>query len=81
VEHNTPLSFIRREAGGEVSGEYIPRNKYTDLSILILLSYFRGIMLGIIFIMIFDHYFWDIQQGSLMLWMTMGFIAGLNKKC
>jgi hypothetical protein len=30
--------------------------------------------------MLFDHYFWDIQQGSLMLWILLGLIAGLSRK-
>lgn len=55
-------------------------NDYNVLSMRTSLRYFKGILLGFIFIMLFDHYFWDIQQGSLMLWMTMGFIAGLNKR-
>ncbi|HPN96876.1 MAG TPA: O-antigen ligase family protein, partial [Candidatus Moranbacteria bacterium] len=55
-------------------------NKREELSMIIPLRYFKGILLGFIFILFFDHYFWDIQQGSLMLWMIMGFIAGLQKK-
>jgi O-antigen ligase len=37
---------------------------------------FRGILLGFIFIMLFDHYFWDIQQGQIILWLVLGFIYG-----
>ncbi|TAK96688.1 O-antigen ligase domain-containing protein [Patescibacteria group bacterium] len=37
---------------------------------------FEGILLGFIFIMLFDHYLWDIQQGQLMLWVIFGLIAG-----
>ena len=37
---------------------------------------FKSILIGCIFIMLFDHYFWDIQQGQIMLWMTLGFLAG-----
>jgi hypothetical protein len=44
------------------------------------LQCFKGILLGFIFIMLFDHYFWDIQQGSLMLWILLGIIAGINKR-
>ncbi|MCX6763973.1 MAG: O-antigen ligase family protein, partial [Candidatus Moranbacteria bacterium] len=39
----------------------------------------KGILLGFIFIMIFDHYFWDIQQGQIMLWMIMAFTTGVKK--
>jgi len=55
-------------------------NDNNYLSNVIPLRYFKGILLGFIIIMLFDHYFWDIQQGSLMLWMTMGFIAGLSNQ-
>jgi hypothetical protein len=54
-------------------------NDYSILSTSIPLRYLKGIFLGFIFIMLFDHYFWDIQQGSLMLWMTLGFIAGIKR--
>jgi O-antigen ligase len=37
---------------------------------------FRAIMFGFVIIMLFDHYFWDIQQGQIMLWMVLGFLAG-----
>ena len=37
---------------------------------------FKAILLGFIFIMLFDHYFWDIQQGQIILWMIMGLLAG-----
>ncbi len=39
---------------------------------------FQGILTGFIFIMLFDHYFWDIQQGEIMLWMMLGFIANFS---
>jgi len=43
----------------------------------IALKYFRAILLGFIFIMLFDHYFWDIWQGQVLFWMTCAFISGL----
>lgn len=36
--------------------------------------YFKAILVGFIFIMLFDHYLWDIQQGELMFWIVLGFI-------
>jgi len=41
---------------------------------------FTGILLGFIIIMLFDHYFWDIQQGQIMLWMILGLVAGASIK-
>jgi len=58
----------------------ILENKSNILSSWSLSKYPKAILLGLIFIMLFDHYLWDIQQGSLMLWMTVGFIAGLSRK-
>ncbi|MFZ2975502.1 MAG: O-antigen ligase family protein [Candidatus Moraniibacteriota bacterium] len=84
----TPLSFIRRGAGGEVAGsqnevnnnDYILHNDNIYLSSIIISRYFGGILLGFIFIMLFDHYLWDIQQGSLLFWLTAGFVAGISRK-
>ncbi len=41
---------------------------------------FKGILLGFIFIMLFDHYFWDIQQGEIMFWLVISIIVGLEPK-
>jgi hypothetical protein len=58
----------------------ILQNKYYYLSSTVALHYFKATLLGFIFIMLFDHYFWDIQQGSVLLWITLGFIAGARRK-
>jgi len=42
--------------------------------------YFKAILAAFVFIMLFDHYFWDIQQGQILLWLAFGFIVGSNKK-
>jgi len=39
---------------------------------------FKVILMAFIFIMLFDHYFWDIQQGQIMLWLVLGIMAGLG---
>jgi O-antigen ligase len=41
-------------------------------------GYIKSILLAFMVIMLFDHYFWDIQQGQIMLWLVLGFLAGLN---
>ncbi len=33
-----------------------------------------------VFLSLFDHYPWDIQQGQIMLWLVLGFVAGTTKK-
>jgi hypothetical protein len=43
-------------------------------------NYLKGILLAFIVIMLFDHYFWDIQQGQIMLWLLLGLIAGVNSQ-
>jgi hypothetical protein len=40
-----------------------------------ILTHLRGILIAFLFIMLFDHYFWDIQQGQLLLWILFGLIA------
>jgi hypothetical protein len=39
-------------------------------------STFKAVFFGFLFIMLFDHYFWDIQQGQIMLWLVLGLISG-----
>ena len=39
---------------------------------------FKGILLGFIIIMLFDHYLWDIQQGQIMLWLVLGLVVGVK---
>jgi len=41
-----------------------------------LMKYTKAIFYGFLFIMLFDHYFWDIQQGKIMIWLVLGIIAG-----
>ena len=41
-------------------------------------KYIKAILLAFIFIMLFDHYFWDIQQGQIMLWFIFGSIVTLG---
>ena len=38
--------------------------------------YFHAILLGLIFIMLFDHYLWDIWQGQVLFWVVCGFLVG-----
>ena len=57
----------------------ISDNNFDTLSIVSILTYFKAILLSFLFIMVFDHYFWDIQQGSLMFWMVIGAIAGIEQ--
>jgi len=42
--------------------------------------YFKAILVSFIFIMLFDHYFWDIQQGQILIWLLFGIIAGSNRE-
>ena len=38
----------------------------------------NSLIIGLIFIMLFDHYFWDIHQGILILWTVAGYSYGFN---
>lgn len=40
--------------------------------------YLRTVFLIFIIIMFFDHYFWDIQQGQIVLWLVLGMLIGSN---
>jgi uncharacterized membrane protein YciS (DUF1049 family) len=62
-------------------GDTILNNNNIKLSTRIITVYFQGIFLGFLFIMLFDHYFWDIWPGQALFWLTAGVIAGIRKKC
>jgi hypothetical protein len=58
---------------GTIDGAGVEHSENSEILII-----FKGIFLGFIFIMLFDHYFWDIQQGQAMLWMVLGLVLGLT---
>ena len=58
---------------------FILNNNNCNLSSSLSRIYFNAILLGFIFIMLFDHYFWDIQQGQIMLWLVFGLMMGLQR--
>jgi len=37
------------------------------------------LLLGFLFIGFFDHFFWSLQQGSLMLWLVLGILVSKEK--
>jgi hypothetical protein len=42
----------------------------------LLTNYLSAIFFGFLVIMLLDHYFWDIQQGQILLWLVLGLISG-----
>jgi hypothetical protein len=38
--------------------------------------YFNAIMIGLLPILLFDHYLWDIQQGQGLFWIISGVVSG-----
>lgn len=43
-----------------------------------LATYIKAVLVGFTFIALFDHYLWDIQQGQIMLWLTLGLLLGVE---
>ena len=41
---------------------------------------FKALTIGFFAIALFDHYLWDIQQGQIMLWLVLGFLANTNTR-
>jgi len=41
---------------------------------------FLGIAFSIFLLFLTDHYFWDLQQGALMLWFFLGLAAGASER-
>jgi hypothetical protein len=58
--------------------EDILYNNILFMSIRLIIICLQGLLSGFIFIMFFDHYFWDIWQGQVMFWLAMSLLAGLN---
>jgi hypothetical protein len=50
--------------------------KFFCYSLPKVVQYFRAILMGIIVIMLFDHYLWDIWQGQVLFCIVCGFLAG-----
>ncbi len=74
VKQNTKCHPERIRQLAEKPKDLIELDSSTTLGITIC----KGIFLGLIFIMLFDHYLWDIQQGQIMFWIILGFLAGLQ---
>jgi hypothetical protein len=78
IKNNKTSEEQSKEAENSKNNFSILQNNICILSSNIILTYFKAILIGFVFIMLFDHYFWDIQQGSLMLWMVMGVIQKMR---
>lgn len=42
-----------------------------------LTNIFKSVIIGFLFISLFDHYLWDIQQGQIMLWLVASLALGV----
>ena len=62
------LIFLIRNFLKEVSF-----NKLFHYSLLILL-------VSVLFLGLFDHFLWTLQQGQLMFWLTLGLVGFLTSK-
>ncbi len=79
---NLSLPCLAKREKGLGGGKIVPRGtilppqyKYIQLNTL-----FKAILLGYLFIMLFDHYLWDIHQGQVILWITLGLVVGTQQK-
>jgi hypothetical protein len=62
------------------STKNVPRGTNFNINcpVYLFITYLSGILLAFMVIMLLDHYFWDIQQGQIILWLSLGLIAGLK---
>ena len=79
---NVPRGTIEEKTsvGEIVKSNIILYNNYSYLSTEIILIHFQGILLGLLFIGLFDHYLWDIWPGQALFWIVMGTITGIKRK-
>lgn len=55
------------------------QNEYLESNKRLMIKYlFRSILIEVMIIMLLDHYFWDIQQGQLLLWIILA--LAISKK-
>jgi hypothetical protein len=61
-------------------GTNVPRGTFYGANVKhytrVVNVYFKAALVSFVFIMLFDHYFWDIQQGQILLWIVFGAIIG-----
>lgn len=50
----------------------VPRG--TNSKLITFKHIFRGIFIAFLFMMLFDHYFWDIQQGMALFWIILALV-------
>ena len=43
-----------------------------------IMIYLRSVLISYVFIMFFDHYLWDIQQGQFLFWILLGLITTIT---
>ncbi len=59
------------------AGETISKSAKVGETILVQISLI-SILIGFLFIGLFDHYFWTLQQGQLTFWLVLGAISSIN---
>jgi len=71
----------RVEAGSEASGirSRLPRSPDVTSGSLAMTSLLLTVFC-FLFIGLFDHFFWTLQQGQLMFWLALGMIASFSKR-
>jgi len=52
----------------------VPRGTFSELE-----KTFQTVFIGLLLILFFDHYLWDIQQGGFLLWTNLGFLVGAGE--
>ncbi len=70
VEHTVPLNNVETKYTGE---ESVPRGTFREERVLPV--FLSAIILFVLGVSCFDHYFWDIQQGQILLWLSLGIFA------
>jgi hypothetical protein len=78
VEHFTGQAWNILNTTGVEHFEYYRSEIVSDHMKWQMLICLKAILIAFIVIMLFDHYFWDIQQGQIMLWMVLGFIVSMK---
>ncbi|MBU4337993.1 O-antigen ligase family protein [Patescibacteria group bacterium] len=68
-----------RDCNPEIVSRETISGSTVDSRLLLLQMGLTSILAGFLFIGLFDHYFWTLQQGQLVFWIVLGAIASIKR--
>ncbi len=77
TDKQKPQFSLKEQEKQFVSRETKLENFEQERQLLLKMQlFFRALLFGFLFIGLFDHYLWDIWQGQILFWLTIGILFG-----